>query len=263
MIIDTHVHIGKILKFDMPKEMVLASMEKYKIDYSLVSTINSSEVDFNQILIPKELQRGQVEANQEVINFANNNKSKIGVLLWGKPNTEGVTKDFEQLIIDNRDIVYGIKIHPFHSKVSFDDKRVEEYIKLAEKYKLTMVSHTAGDECSKPQKVYNMALKYPNVKFVMVHMGLETDNKEAINLIAKLPNLYGDTTWVDPKNAIKMINLCGEDKLMFGTDNPIDGIDTYAHPTSCSVYLNEFKDMVSNEVYEKVMYKNAKKVFGI
>lgn len=263
MIIDTHVHVGKILKFDMPKEMVLDSMEKYKIDYSLVSTIDSSEVDFNQILIPKELQRGQVEANQEVINFANNNKSKIGVLLWGKPNTEGATKDFEQLIIDNRDIVYGIKIHPFHSKVSFDDKRVEEYIKLAEKYKLTMVSHTAGDECSKPQKVYNMALKYPNVKFVMVHMGLETDNEEAINLIAKLPNLYGDTTWVDPKNAIKMINLCGDDKLMFGTDNPIDGIDTYAHPTICSVYLNKFKDMVSNEVYEKVMYKNAEKVFGI
>lgn len=263
MIIDTHVHIGKILKFDMPKEMVLESMGKYNIDFSLVSTINSSEVDFKQNLIPKELQRGQVEANQDVINFAYENKNKIGVLLWVKPNTEGVTKEFEQLIIDNRKVVYGIKIHPFHSKVGFDDPRVEEYIKLAEKYKLPMVSHTAEDECSKPQKVYNMALKYPNVKFVMVHMGLGTDNEQAINLIARLPNLYGDTTWVDPKSAIKMIKVCGEEKLLFGTDNPIDGVDTYAHPTICSVYLNGFKSMVSKEIYDKVMYKNAKKVFGV
>lgn len=41
-----------------------------------------------------------------------------------------------------------------------------------------------------------MALKYPNVNFVMCHMGLATDNQEAIELIAKLPNLYGDTAWV-------------------------------------------------------------------
>jgi hypothetical protein len=263
MIIDTHVHIGKILTFDMPKEMVLASMEKYNIDFSLVSTIDSTEVDFKQNLIPKELQIDQVEANQDAINFAYKKQNKIGVLLWGKPNTQGVTKEFEQLIVDNRDVVYGIKIHPFHSKVNFDEPRVEGYIKLAEKYNLPMVSHTAGDECSDPQKVYNMALKYPNVKFVMVHMGLGTDNQKAIELISKLPNLYGDTTWVDPKKAIKMIEKCGEDKLMFGTDNPIDGMDTYAHPTMCSVYLNGFKSMVSNEVYEKVMYKNAKKVFGI
>ena len=247
----------------MPKEMVLESMQKYNIDFSLISTIDCSEVDFNQKLIPEKLQKGQVESNQELINFAYENKSKIGILLWGKPNTEGVTKEFEQLIIDNRELVYGIKIHPFHSNISFDDSRIEEYIKLSKKYNLAVVSHTASDNCSKPQKVYNMALKYPSVKFVMVHMGLETDNEEAINLIAKLPNLYGDTTWVNPKNAIKMIKVCGEDKLLFGTDNPIDGVDTYGNPTICSVYLTSFKDMVSTRVYQKVMCENAKKVFGI
>ena len=32
MIIDTHVHIGKILNFNMKKEDVLYSMEKYGIE---------------------------------------------------------------------------------------------------------------------------------------------------------------------------------------------------------------------------------------
>lgn len=54
-----------------------------------------------------------------------------------------------------------------------------------------------------------MAEKYKNVNFIMGHMGLETDNKEAIELIGKLPNLYGDTAWIDPEHVIKMIRKYG------------------------------------------------------
>ena len=60
MIIDTHVHIGKVLKFSMPEEMVLDSMEKYNIDFSLVSNIESAELDFKQKELPKEKQIDQV-----------------------------------------------------------------------------------------------------------------------------------------------------------------------------------------------------------
>ncbi len=45
MIIDTHVHIGKIMNFDMKEEEVLYSMKKYGIDFSLVSNINGAEND--------------------------------------------------------------------------------------------------------------------------------------------------------------------------------------------------------------------------
>ena len=33
MIIDSHIHIGKIINFNMPEEMVIESMEKYRIDF--------------------------------------------------------------------------------------------------------------------------------------------------------------------------------------------------------------------------------------
>ncbi len=45
MIIDTHAHIGKMLIFDMPEEDLLYSIEKYGIDFSLVSNIEGSEFD--------------------------------------------------------------------------------------------------------------------------------------------------------------------------------------------------------------------------
>ena len=113
-----------------------------------------------------------------------------------------------------------------------------------------------------------MAKKYPGTKFVMVHMGLGTDNNEAIELISKLPNLYGDTTWVPVHSTLKFINTVGIDKILFGSDNPIDGPDTYfcnrnGERSLYQQYFNEFKEMISNEDYDKIMYKNAMSVFNI
>lgn len=54
MVIDSHVHIGKIDKFNMPESMVIESMKKYNIDFSLVSNIEGIEVDCEQNIITKE-----------------------------------------------------------------------------------------------------------------------------------------------------------------------------------------------------------------
>lgn len=113
-----------------------------------------------------------------------------------------------------------------------------------------------------------MAKSYPDVNFVMVHMGLGTDNSQAIELIAKLPNLYGDTTWVSVDSTLKFLSICGDDKLLFGSDAPIDGKDTYldngkGDRSLYQAYFNEFKDMVSKQTYDKIMYKNAMKLFDI
>ena len=102
----------------------------------------------------------------------------------------------------------------------------------------------------------------------MVHLGLGTDNKEAIELCQKQDNLYGDTTWVSTKSALYFIEKCGAHKLMFGSDSPIDGKDTYGfnfkgERSLYQEYFNEFKKQVSPETYEKIMWKNAKDFFDI
>lgn len=64
------------------------------------------------------------------------------------------------------------------------------------KYNLPVVSHTGGCEEAHSKYVYRMAVKHPDVKFVMAHMGLGTDNSEAVDILEKADNLYADTTWV-------------------------------------------------------------------
>ena len=55
---------------------------------------------------------------------------------------------------------------------------------------------------------------------------------------------------------------------MFGTDSPIDGLDTYdcnkeGDPSLYRLYFNDLKEMISQEDYENLMWKTAKEVFNI
>jgi predicted TIM-barrel fold metal-dependent hydrolase len=271
MIIDTHVHTGVFEDVDrvvnMSQEIVLESMDLYHIDFALVSNA-AVEYDCEWQPVPMEKQKSQEAYFQEAIEFARANPKKIGVLPWVKPANETVTEELESLIKENRDVVYGIKVHPFHSKIAFDSPQVEEYIKLARKYHLPVITHTADCDEASSVRVYNMAKKYPDVDFVMAHMDLGTDNQTAIEMLGKLPNLYGDTTWVSLESTLQAIQLYGSKKIMFGSDNPIDGVHTYAknpkgEPSLYQRYFNELEALIGTEAYEDVMYKNAMRVFGI
>ena len=269
MIIDTHVHIGgEKVGFDMTEEMVLAAMDKYRIDYALVSNGDAVEVNHEQKPIPTKLQVSQENALRRVLAFAQKHPKEIGVAVWVKPLTEQVTPELEQIISNNLNHIHAIKLHPFHSNISPTDAKVTPYLELARRYGLAVVSHTGGCEEAEPQHVYEAAIRYPEIPFVMVHMGLGSDNKEALKLLGKAENLYGDTTWVPMQTTIEAIRRYGSKKLLFGSDMPIDGVDTYlCNPRGeRSVYQDYFHvipKQIDAESYADLMYRNAERVFRI
>lgn len=268
MIIDTHVHICNMLNFVMTEEMVIEMMDKYHIDYCVVSNIDSAEYNHDLTPIPMNIQKSQKASFERAIKFARANPDRIGIMPCIKPATESADATFEKMLVDNLDIVKGIKVHPYHSKTYFDSEKVEAYIKLADKYDLPVASHTGGCEEAMPIHVYNMAKKYPNVKFIMVHMGLGTDNKEAVELMAKADNLYADTTWVPVSTTMEVIRRYGSERVVFGTDSPIDGIDTYYYnrtgePSLYREYFNGLEEKIGKEAYADLMYRNAMRIFKI
>ena len=268
MIIDTHTHIGKMLNFNMKTEDLLYSMEKYGIDFSLFSNIEAAEFSHSGIKVPFFMSKPQNTILKKTISEARKAPDKLGVLIWCKIYKETPDEEFKQLIRDNRDIIYGIKLHPFHSKVRPDDEKLEPLYKIAAEFGLPIVSHTGGREEARSIYIYNAAKKHPELSFVMVHMDLGTDNSEALELLGKLPNLYGDTTWVPVKTTVEAIKRYGSRKMLFGTDNPIDGKDTllYNKTGDRSIYqeyFNELKDIISPEAYDDLMCNNAKSLFGI
>ena len=82
MIIDTHVHIGTTMNFDLRPEHVLYSMERYGIDFSLVSDIEAAELDHKGRPIP--VQVTQNDSFKKVLEFAQKYPERIGVMPWMK-----------------------------------------------------------------------------------------------------------------------------------------------------------------------------------
>lgn len=268
MIIDMHTHIGKVMEFDMPEESLIESMNKYNIDLSITSNCEAAAFDHFQKSLPYTMQKSQEEAFQVAINFARKNKGKIAVMPWIKPHFEGITPQLIEQIRENLDITVGLKIHPVHSLINVNSPQVEPYLELAERFDLPILVHTGTSPESTCQSVYECAVKHPNIKFILGHMGLGTDNSEAIKLIKKQQNLYGDTAWVPIESTVKAIKECGADKILFGTDNTIDGVDTLAvnpfgERSLYQQYFNELKELITQEEYAKLMYKNSIKLFKL
>ncbi len=269
MIIDMHVHIGgENLGFDMSEAMVLESMEKHHIDVCIISNSDVAEVDHQLNPLPMELQVGQKEALKRSIDFAKTNKGRIYVAFWCKPNTECIDEELDRMIGENREYVVALKVHPYHSNLAFDDDKMIPYLNLAVKYNLPVIVHTGTSYNDSPERVYNMAKKYPGLKFILAHMGLGGDNVLSMDLMAKAENLYADTAWVPLHTTLEVIKRFGSKRIMFGTDSPIDGVDTYycnkwGEPSLYRQYLGELKNMISSEDYKNLMVNTTKEVFGI
>lgn len=267
--IDTHVHIGgDEAGFCMNEEMVLCSMEKYQIDISIVSNGDSVEYGDDLKRIPEEMQINQEETLARVIRFCRENPGEIYGGFWCKPHHEVVTDALDKMLAENRDVIVALKVHPTLSNLSFSDEKMYPYMELAKKYKFPVIVHTADDEVANPMRVYEMACRYPELTFIMAHMGLGTDNKLAVELMGKAANLYADTTWVPIETTLEVIRKYGSKRVMFGSDNPIDGLDTYAcnpkgEPCVYRQYFGPLKEMISQEEYEDLMNNTAREVFGI
>lgn len=269
MIIDAHVHIGGgPVEFDMPEAIVLESMDKYHIDVCLVSNADSGEYGHDLTLLPEEVQIDQKTSLKRIIDFAKENEGKIFAGFWCKPHHELVDGEIDKMIAENRKYLVFLKVHPYHSNLAFDDDKMIPYLDLAVKYNLPVVVHTGNSYNDSPERVCAMAKKYPQLKFIMAHMGLGTDNQLAIDLMAEADNLYADTAWVPVSTTVEVIKKYGSKRVMFGTDSPIDGVDTYycnkeGEPSLYRQYFGELKDMISEEDYENLMWRTAKDVFNI
>lgn len=259
MIIDAHVHIGNMMNFSLEIDKVKKIMKDNKITRAIVSSIDATEVDHNQIII-KDNVKSQIEVNQELLDLLKD-ETNFDILVWCKPLTEGWNQEFEDFLLANLNRIKGLKFHPFHSAIKMTDKRVKPYLEFANAYNLAVKVHCANDKHSRSKYVYKIAKKYKNINFIMAHLELGGNYQKAREYLLRLPNLYADTAWLPSEEVIKIIEDGGQDKIIFGSDAPIDG-DT--HYNFYSDYFSyEFIKKITLDNYYLLMANNAKRVYKI
>lgn len=151
--------------------------------------------------------------------------------------------------------VDGIKLHPTIGNMCANGAEYKKIYQYASDKNLPIIIHTSRDERSKYKLVAEMAIEYPDVKFIAAHLGGKNiqDQMEFPKLIQKIPNLYADISskylLMTVENAIKM----AEDKILFASDYP------QTHPDVFGAVLDHCN--ITDEQKKKVLYKNAKSIF--
>lgn len=258
--IDIHAHIAHFPTLKKSEEMVLESQKIYGIRFSLISDCDASEY-------PSFLKYGyhhvsMFTALRRCVTLAKKYPDRIGVLFWVNPSKEEITPALLRYIEENKNLIYGMKVHPYESHIRMNDKRLLPFFELARKMHWPILVHTAKDEYSDIRYLAMAAKKNPDLLFIAAHLNLLEESKaRSVSYMKKLPNLYADTAWVKMKHAKTILEKVGPSRVFFGTDNPIDGLYTLSNP----IYLEYFsnKEKLPEEEYRSLMGELAKKVFKL
>jgi predicted TIM-barrel fold metal-dependent hydrolase len=69
-----------------------------------------------------------------------------------------------------------------------------------------------------PSLCIPIARKYPHLKIILAHAGGGMFACEALIVAQECPNVYLETSWVNPADMGAIMNSLSPDRIMFGTD---------------------------------------------
>jgi predicted TIM-barrel fold metal-dependent hydrolase len=206
MIIDFHCHAGKGDKMTAPWN-TRASIEHY------LRRARAAGIDRTVVLAPLHGNYGQ--ANRELAGIVGSHRGRlIGfAFLHGKRDAGHIFAMVKQAV--TRWHFRGIKVH------GFDCMPTREVCDTARAFRLPILV----DVISRPEVIDMLAPEYPDVNFVVAHLGSFTDNwkahQQVVDQLARYANVFADTSGVRQFDyLVKAIKVAGARKLLFGSDGP-------------------------------------------
>ena len=226
--IDAHIHIipdvVHIANPDAEDEWVYADqakylelMEKYNIEQAIIMPLNdpylmSMEFTVDAVnknlkeLVDKYLNKFYAMADIDVSNSIEVSKTSL-------------IKAIEEYKLN------GLKIHPNNTGMNVDDEYNVALLEEFNKYRLPIFIHSypnSKGDCSATYRVKYLVNKFPNIKFIISHMGAYQyeellDTNCYVDISAILPD-YVNKLGIKETN--KILRNFGVERLIFATDYP-------------------------------------------
>lgn len=123
----------------------------------------------------------------------------------------------------------GFKLLPDYHRSVLSGEIYEPVLEFADQNRMLVLSHTwgismNGESCNSADKVAAILEKYHNITFLMGH-SVQGQIDEAIALARAYDNAYLDLCDTGRLNGVieKMVSEAGSQKVVFGTDAPMQG----------------------------------------
>ncbi len=171
----------------------------------------------------------------------------------------------------------GVKLLPMYAGFKISDPSLEPLWEYAREKNLPVLLHTgttfirqAPLECTFPHLIEPVAMKYPEVKFILAHLSHPWEG-ECIVTIRKHPNVFADISALHyrPYQLYQSLMLVQEygvwDKVLFGTDFPFTTVNASVEG------VRKLNDMLAGsalprldpEEIEKMIHRDSLGLLGL
>lgn len=243
MIVDIHAHLWGN-SHQTNKKSILNAAELFNIDRIYISSISSYIPDEEEIETLNDLTAGFMKEEPEL----------IGGFIYLNP------RHTNKIDIMKKYIEKGMQGVKLWVSVLCDNPAVNEIAEECIRQRIPVLVHSFHKATGQlenettSEHVRNLALRYPELKIIMAHMGGNVYH--GLRCVSDLSNVYPDIsgTPIGKGEIDYAISQVGEDRLLFGTDMPFGGRQCFAQIEDSNL---------SKQQKEKVLYKNAGKVLGV
>lgn len=242
-IIDVHAHLGDDCVFDhhITEEDLLEGYRGTFVEGAIV-----------QPSLPRFSLKANQEIHDRIARLCENKQMKF----WGMASiyphfTKEEYRQEAYRCIHELGFV-ALKLTPIGHAVDPESEDGMFVFSVARELGVPVMVHTGtGLPFSQPVKVLKAARKYPDVKIVLAHSGMDWFTHQAIFVAEQCPNVYLETTWTGIFQTREIYQKIGAHRLMFASD----------HVNNVSVELEKYRQILKSEDMEQVMWKTAKEVF--
>lgn len=246
MLFDSHVHLGQFYEeYTSPQDLVNL-MQSLGVDGYLVSSTTTCEKNFDKVL-------------SEIKETVCIDGDKAIPALWISPE---ILDDptLRNKFLDGSIGWKCVKIHPdWQPWMWTKRKNVNAAIALSRELDVPLLIHTGAMKYSEANIWEEVIKENPFQTFILAHC---RPFDQALRLMSKYTNVYGDLAFVNSDNFSSISKLGIADKVMWGSDLPI--MSRFIETPISEYYQNRLdllKNAVSDEEFKKITELNFVKLF--
>jgi predicted TIM-barrel fold metal-dependent hydrolase len=218
---------------------------------------------------------GNISTNEYIADYVKEHPQKLIGFAAIDPTHDDVHQMLDHSIGDLK--LRGVKLGPIYQNIHVMDPRMQPVYVYCVKHNLPIMIHQATTfprraplKFALPIDLEDVALKYPDLKMILAHMG-HPWIEETVVLIRKQPNLFSDISALHYRpyqfyHALMTAKEYGVwDKLLFGSDFPFTTPDATIADMKT---INEMagpspKSQIPAELIERLIESPTLKLLGL
>jgi predicted TIM-barrel fold metal-dependent hydrolase len=210
MVVDAHAHYGSWyfpMRNPSPREI-----REYMLRLGIDRTVLSSSLG-----IVYDFREGNLELDGAIRSFP----ELFGYVAVNLNYPEESLAEIERYLSGNGRFV-GIKVHPQLCAKSFDCDEAFRICEAAAKFRVPILIHTFGSPIESPKNVLRAAERFPEVSFILGHMGgFAWDEGLAVGRARANTYLEICSSCTDMRRLRAAVDAVGRERVLFGTDSTL------------------------------------------